>query len=54
MLDPKINKLLNPSAITVPSIPETVLSQRMQITDDLSQLLDILPSSILISPAIIV
>ena len=46
MLDPKINKLLNPSAITVPSIPETVLSQRMQITDDLSQLLDILPSSI--------
>ena len=46
MLHPKINPLLTTSSITVPSIPKKVLSQRMQITDDLSKLLDILPSSI--------
>ncbi|WP_416336911.1 R3H domain-containing nucleic acid-binding protein [Crocosphaera sp. UHCC 0190] len=50
MLDPKTNPFLNqsdlPLLVKVPSIPQNALSQRMQITDDLDKLLDILPLAI--------
>lgn len=50
MLNPKTNHFLNQSSIPrsakVPSIPQHALSQRMQITDDLDKLLDILPLNI--------
>ncbi|MEM8778413.1 MAG: single-stranded DNA-binding protein, partial [Cyanobacteria bacterium P01_G01_bin.49] len=50
MLNPRTNHFLNQSSIplsaTVPLIPQQALSQRMQITDNLDKLLDILPSDI--------
>jgi stage III sporulation protein SpoIIIAA len=44
MLNPKTNHFLKSK--TVPSIPQKALSQRMEITDDLGKLLDILPANI--------
>ncbi len=49
MLNPKTNHVLNPSLLSptsVPLMPNQTFPQRTQITDDLSKLLDILPSAI--------